>query len=308
MTEKAKAKAVTRLTKKSATRIEDTPFELAPLRDRQPLAWEGSCAIRPWHYKVCAVIPHLDTVEELRIGVELLRLQTARPYILVIDTGSTPQNYSRLEKLRAPDIEVHSIRLNGVKHPSEFVTAAMDLAFSICRSEYMYCTHADVFVRRRDWIEELLSHCTPDRPAAGYEITPRICPQESGIPCNWQGTLGHTATMLHMPTMDRLGIGWSMRRLSVLWGKDCQRIIRGSHGWPDTESLMGYLFQQAGIVPKIVGYEKNNERTLDANIDHCRSLAGSKLYAPDYYKKAKAWAEDAKREAKARAELWRKQC
>lgn len=287
--------------------VESLPLELAPVRRLagSPDAWEGSCRTKPWQYRVTAVIPELDTPDELIAGIELLRLQTERPYILVIDTGSTPENFARVEALRAQDLEVHAIRLNGVLHPSEFVTAAMDLAFSICRTEYLYCTHSDVFPRRRDWLEWLFSQCSERWPAVGYEMTPRMCP---GMKAPWQRMLGHSATMLHMPTMDRIGGGWSMRRLARRLGLDDQRPIPGAVGWPDTEVLLGYLLRDHGIETKVAGIEANYKRTLDANIDHCRSLAGSKLYAPEKYREAKAWAEDALQQAKRRAAQWRKQC
>lgn len=284
--------------------LEDRPVHVAPTREKKQRPWEGVCKKKPWDYRVTAVIPELDSPEELALVVELLRLQTERPYIVVIDTGSLPKNFAKIEAMRAQDLEVHAIRLNGCLHPSEFVTAAMDLAFSICRTEFIYCTHSDVFPRRRDLVEWLLDQCSADCPAVGYELTPRSCPPP--IVCDWQGMLGHTCTMLHMPTMDKLGAGWSMRRLGVLRGYTHRGVIPGSIGWPDTEVCLGHVLRTAGIEPKIVGIERNNERTLDGNIDHCRSLAGSKLYSAEHYAKAKAWADDARRAARVRAKWWRR--
>lgn len=280
-------------------------FQLAPLKTGQPKAWEGDCRRKPWNYQVTAVIPELDTPAELMLAVELLRLQTVKPFVLIIDTGSTPENFARVEALRAPDLEVHAIRLNGVLHPSEFVTAAMDLAFSICRTEHLFCTHSDCFLRRRNFVADLLRQCSPQCPAVGYEMTPRTCPPP--VLCDWQGILGHSATMLHMPSMDLLGAGWSMRRWAVLRHLSDQRPIPGASGWPDTEVLLGHILREAGIEPKIIGREKNFERTLDRNIDHCRSLAGSQVYSKTYYKKAKRWAADAKRQARARIARWRRE-
>lgn len=288
------------------TEIEELPVEIAPVRGKGDRPWEGTCQRKPWDYSVTAMIPELDTYDELVLGIELLRLQTVRPYIVVIDTGSTPENLARVELLRAQDLEVHSLRLNGMLHPSEFVTAALDLAFSICRTEYAYLTHTDVFPRRRDLISWLLGQCGPLMPAVGYELTPRVCP--SNMLAQWPGMLGHTCTLLHMPTMDLIGAGWSMRRLARLWRLPDQRPAPNSHGWPDTECLLGHLLRERGIKPTIIGQERNFERTLDANIDHCRSLAGSKLYSPEHYRRAQGWADDARREALDRADAWRRSC
>jgi hypothetical protein len=52
--------------------------DFAPIRDipqwHQP--WEGSCERKPWTYTVSAVIPCLDTADQVEICVKLLRLQT----------------------------------------------------------------------------------------------------------------------------------------------------------------------------------------------------------------------------------------
>src|SRR5439155_11220887 len=97
-------------------------------------------------YRITAVIPHLETPEPLRACVELLRLQTERPYILVIDTGSSESVKAGLEAMRAEDLEVHTVSAHGYLHSSEAVGVAQDLAFALCRSEYLFCTHSDCFL------------------------------------------------------------------------------------------------------------------------------------------------------------------
>ena len=69
---------------------------------RQP--WQGRCFKKPWDYRITAAIPHLDTIEPLRTVIDLLRRQTIRPYILVIDTGSDDTTCHQLEHLRAEDV------------------------------------------------------------------------------------------------------------------------------------------------------------------------------------------------------------
>ena len=128
---------------------------IAPIRDdlNNSIPWEGDCVNRPWSYQITAVVPVIDTVEELKVCVELLQLQTIQPFIIIIDTGSTEANYKEIEKLRSEDIEVHSIRLNGVLHPSDLPAMAMDLGFSLCRSDYLFATHSDCFLSRINLLE-----------------------------------------------------------------------------------------------------------------------------------------------------------
>jgi len=117
-------------------------MQFAPIRNMiiEEKPWEGICKIKPWEYQVTAVIPVLDTYESLSLCVELLRLQTVKPYIIVVDTGSTKENIEKINNLIDEDLEVHSIKLNGVEHPSDFVAMAMDLAQSLCRTKYLFAT------------------------------------------------------------------------------------------------------------------------------------------------------------------------
>lgn len=126
-------------------------FDYAPIRNKPSFEapWEGNCHKKPWDYQVCAVIPVLDTYEQLNICVELLRRQTVSPFIIVIDTGSTDQELNKITSLRSDDLEVHSLRFNGVCHPSDLPAIAMDLAFSMCRNNFLFATHADVFVKEK---------------------------------------------------------------------------------------------------------------------------------------------------------------
>src|SRR5215213_11308991 len=50
--------------------------------------WAGSLKAPPHSYRITAAIPHLDTIEPLKVCIEVLRSQSERPYIMVIDTGS----------------------------------------------------------------------------------------------------------------------------------------------------------------------------------------------------------------------------
>ena len=273
---------------------------IAPLRDtavgRKP--WEGACPKKPWDYRVTAAIPVLDTPEPLSLVIDLLRLQSEPPFILIIDTGSRPEQWRQIEALRAPDVEVHSLRLNGVRHPSDFPAMAMDLAFAICRTQYLFATHADCFLRSRTLLAEMIDVCPEKSPVVGYELSPRQHP-------DWKGMVGHTCTLFDMPTMDRIGAGWSMRRLVRMFDIETHEPHPERPNWPDTELLVNYLVRQAGYEPHLIGHEENFVRNRDENIDHCRTLTGGLLYNRAHYEKAKAWMEEAMQEASERITAWR---
>lgn len=260
-------------------------------------AHEGSLKQKPWEYAVEAVIPVLDTPDTLPLVVELLRLQTVRPYIVLIDTGSTPENFVKIEALRADDTEVHSLRFGGMRHPSDFPAVAMDLAFSMCRSDYLFTTHADVFLRRRDVIEELLGLCDPINPAVGYQMSPREHD-------DWQRMVSHTCSMFNVPVMDSIGGGWSLRRLCNIHGLDHKPNVFGAN-WPDTEILVNYLLWENGFEAQLIGTEGNHCRVVDERIDHCRTLTAGRLYSPSYAVQCEAWVKDALAEAEERVMQWR---
>lgn len=274
-------------------------MQFAPIKGQSPeeKGWEGTCRKKPWEYKVTAVIPVLDTPKELELVVSLLRLQTVQPFIIVVDTGSTNENTKRIEAMRADDLEVHILRLNGVEHPSDFVTMAMDLGFSGCRTTYLFATHADCFIRRQNFLEDLIKEINDDSPVVGYEISPR---QHK----DWKGMVSHTATMYHMPTMDKIGFGWSQRRLCNLFGVESHKPNPMKPNWPDTELLGNYILRNNDILPKLIGSERNFMPHKDANIYHARTLTSGKLYSPEYYKMAQKWADEAMEEARLNIHTW----
>lgn len=256
------------------------------------VSYMGISEPKPWQYRVACAIPHFESLDTLPIVVELLRLQTERPYILVIDTGSCAATHEQLEKMRAKDLEVHSIQAHGWQHPSEPIAAAMDLAMAVCRPEYLFCTHSDVFLRRRDFIESLLGH---NVPAIGYEITDR-----SHVTSDWMGMVSHTATLLNMSAMRKIGASWSIHRACELLGLPPDSRV----GWPDTETGINLIMRAAGITPTLIGVEANDERCVDENIDHVRSLSSRRLYAGGAGKRSE-WLEAALKDASERITKWR---
>lgn len=275
-------------------------YDIAPVRhfDLEQSPWEGNCKKKPWNYKVTAIIPVIDTYDYLALCVELLRLQTLRPFIVVIDTGSTQENLDKIMSLRAPDIEVHSLRFNGVLHPSDFPAIAMDLGQAMCRTKFMFATHSDVFLRRRNFLEDLIVDCK-NYPVVGYEMSPRLHD-------DWRGMVSHTATMYRTSVLDEIGFGWNLRRLANMYGLPNHKPDESRPNWPDTEVLGNVILRDRKVPVKIIGKENNFERTKDKNIDHCRSITSGLLYSPEYYEAALKWVEKAQREAKNRIRKWQK--
>jgi len=275
--------------------------DIAPIKNALTIhkPWEGNCAKKPWDYKITAVIPCLETSETLPLCVELLRLQTVAPYIFVIDTGSSDEHLRNIEDMRAGDLEVLALRLNGVQHPSDFVSMSMDCAFTMCRTEYLFATHADCFLRRRDFLEDLMGKCQSISPVVGYEMSPRAH-------ADWHGMLSHTASMYHIPTMDKIGFGWSLRRLCNLFNMVDYKPNPLRPNWPDTEILGNYILRYYKIKPFLIGSEQNFSRHVDENIDHLRSYTSGKLYSPQYFAQASEWFDLAKKEALERIEEWKK--
>jgi hypothetical protein len=278
---------------------------VAPLRNKklEERPWRGGCAKKPWEYKVTAVVPVIDTFESLGLCVEILRMQTERPYIVVVDTGSERENLQKILDMHDEDLEVHCIRHNGTLHPSDPVSVAMDMAQSLCRTEYMFATHSDAFIRRRDLLEWMMGMCGEEEegkfPVVGYEMSPR---QHD----DWKGMVSHTASMYHIPTIDRIGFGWSMRRLASMCGLQNQEAHPDRPNWPDTEILGNVILRENGVRTRLIGGEKNFERNKDENIDHARSISLGMLYSPEYHAASSLWFKDAMSEAKERIEDWKK--
>ncbi|MCA1684574.1 MAG: glycosyltransferase, partial [Planctomycetia bacterium] len=272
---------------------------IAPLGAAEgPSRFRGRCTRKPWEYRVTAVIPHLNTPGPLRWAVETLRHQSETPYILVIDTGSDEAACGALEGLRDEGLEIHYLKGHAWTHTAEPVAAAMDTAFALCQTEYLYCTHADCFVRRRDWLAWLASCCGERDPVVGYQMSDR-----SDLTPDWEWMVSHTATMLHMPTMRRAGVSWSFPKYRAL-----RAAFRPDNPhWIDTETGFNWSLRRAGVVPVLLGPEVNFDRQTDGNIDHVRSYPSATLYtvgSAAYRENKEQWMETAIDEARERVRAW----
>ncbi|MGH3526750.1 MAG: glycosyltransferase family A protein [Pseudonocardiaceae bacterium] len=268
----------------------------------RPGQWMGRLPRRPWEFAVTAAIPHIMTPEPLAAAIATLRWQSVRPYIIVVDTGSTPEVCQQIEAMRCEDTEIHFIRSASYRHPSEPVAVALDLAHSLCHTERLYHTHSDCFIRRRDWLEWLAARCDADTPVVGYEMSERSGHDE------WRRTVSHTATMLHMPTMRRIGASWNMQS----W-YEARGVPVGVLGtWPDTESMLRVCLDRAGITPLLINgdtcpgalHERNFTRDVDCNVDHVRSYPSRQLYRGMAGETAEGEMPAAIAEAHARAADW----
>lgn len=256
--------------------------------------FKGSLLKHPCNNRVCAAIPHFDTVEPLRACVDLLRNQTERPHILIVDTGSPRRVCEKLEQVFPEgDVEIHYMRAHGWTHASEPVAAALDWAQAICRSPLLFHTHADCFLRDRKFLERYTKVCSHRNPVIGYRMSPRAGTDE------WEWMVSHTATLLYMPTIHRCGATWSYQRVHAL-GYDSTLLP----GWPDTETGFNNALRDAGIEPSFIGDDINLKRQTDAQIDHVRSYAGSSMYHAEYHAKAKEWMKEALSEARKRVRQW----
>lgn len=274
---------------------------VAPLGTRDlAQAWEGRAGRKPWAYHSTAILPHLDTPDLLPLAVELLRLQTEPPYIVVIDTGSPPEVCERLEDLRGDDLEIHYVRAGGYTHSSEPVCVALDLGFARVNTEYAFLSHTDCFPVRRDLLAWLRGQCGAECPVVGWEMSERSWATDL-----WRGMVSHTCTMLHAPTMRRIGAGWHMQT-----GRDLLGYARSLNmgGWPDTETTFGLILQRHGITPLLLGGEVNYQRQTTEWWDHARSITGRRAYlaaGSEDLARVEAWTAEAVASAEGRIRSWR---
>jgi hypothetical protein len=189
--------------------IPPAPFKVIPGAGGWQ-AWRGISQPHPKDYNVTAIVPVINPDETLPLVIELMRLQTERPYILLIDTGSPESFRPFLESLRAVDVEVHYIRKQGNVHLAECVSQACDLGAALALTRYTFFTHADCFLRRKTVMFDLMS-LAEKHVVAGHQITERDY-------AGWEQEFGHTMVMVDQDEMDRHGISWKMRRGAIAPG------------------------------------------------------------------------------------------
>lgn len=273
--------------------------EIAPLRNQTPETkpWEGSITKKPWEYDITVIIPVIDTWEPLSLVIQLLKLQTNKPYIIIIDTGSLPDNYKKIEEFRDESTEVHSLKLNSVQHPSDFVSMACDLGAALCRTEYMFYTHSDCFLMKRTVLEEFLNLCKQGNPAVGYQITER---RHEG----WEKMFGHSALILETKFYIENRLQWNLKSFDYMFSTGHHKPDITRPNFPDTETQLNILYQDINIKPLLIGGEKNFKRNINEHFDHVRTFASGLLYSPQYYSKCREWMISAMEDARKRIAEW----
>ena len=267
---------------------------IAPRRDQTPKAWEGVCETKPWDYAVQLVIPHLDAIDSLLAALQLWNLQTVTPFITIVDTGSQDDALEVLNEIECENIEVVMIRSRGFRHKAQVVAMAQDVALSVCQSDRQLCTHSDVFPLCDDIIERMIDDCDYMEPVVGYEISPRD--HLPALKDLWPGMVGHTLTMLHVPTIREYGIMWDITACWDQYGLPADQV--------DTEIAFNLRLREQGIQPLILGADSNEPRYSTADYDHCRSHVSKALYSPDKFAEASALIGVAILEAHQRAAAW----
>ncbi len=270
---------------------------VAPTRPGNAKIYQGPMFKKPWEYDVTVVIPVLDTPDQLKICLQILNNQSLKPYILIIDTGSLPENFDKIEALRAENVEIHYVRSHGWRHPSEPVAVACQLGQELCRTEYIFQTHCDCFLMSRTLLEDWRDLAKLHK-VVGYQISPR---EYEG----WETELGHTALMMHVPTLRALGISWNMTRFYERNHPPVSDSIYIGLNNPDTESEMNFGLKTKGLYPLILGTEENRQRNKNEHFDHPRSFCCSMFYAQTYFKKIKKEMDIAMAEALLRVEQWK---
>lgn len=273
-----------------------TPGRVAPL----DVGWNGE-GKRPWQFDVTVVLPHLNTVEQLRLAIDLWRCSLGvTPFFQVIDTGSPVAVLLELERLRSEDVELHYVRAHAYRHSSAPVTAALDLAHSLCRTEYLFHTHTDVFPLRQEFLFWMRQQCSATQPVVGWRMSPRSTSDE------WRQCVSHTATMVHMPTARKAGLTWAMER----YYDERPEERKPTTGWPDTESPFMLAMRAANISPVFLGEEANFRRhQLESGgiawADHARSYPGLKSMPHDKrWVDAQKYMAEAERDARDRLSRW----
>jgi len=265
---------------------------MSPIRgvDWRERPWEGVINKKPWEYRVTAAMVHIDTPDLLAVVLDILRAQTERPFLHVVDSGSLEKNRIILEQMEyeSDDLEVTYLRPRAWKFSSEPVSASMDCAFALCKTEFLYATHTDVFLKRRDHLEFLVSKCNEQTPAVGYQMSPRVWTCDL-----WKRILSHTSSVYHMPSMRKYGISWSMQAAHEAVSGIAADPLKAS--WPDTEVNVSLCMHRAGYSERRLGDPEptaenpsmlmigteTNVPYEDTWLEHVRSTTLHKLYGGD---------------------------
>lgn len=235
----------------------------------------GTGARQPWSFPVTVAIPHYGGHYRLLLAcLESWRLQTRNPYICVYDTGTCYVDYPTLFSLESLDTEIHLCRWHGQRYILSAVSLAYSHAFDDCRTSYLLLTHNDILPISQTILEELISQCDSDHPVVGYESLDQT------------GDIGTQLTLVHVPTLDRLRIGFGVRP-----------------GQRPLEQASDQL-RQVGIVPRWIGKERAG-RVQTPHFEHVGGVVSTQLYRPQQWDTIQNTIEEVIHTTEYRLKIWR---
>lgn len=250
--------------------------------------------------KVTIVIPFKHNIEWLDLCAKMWLAQQPQNeitlHILDTENNLVSLNYNTFDignwLLSHPRIEIAHLGLvQGKHHPSDPVAIAYDFAFSRCLSEYILTTHIDVFPKHRNVVKFMLGKTEGLKNSViGWETSKRGPPAQmlklvldniNPVPTETyrlydamlspsDGTIGMVCSLFHMPTMDKIGLTWSLRKSHHMF--ETARGPTDAYGWPDTETISKFIFDKAKIGPVFLGRETNFENQETEHWIHSRSM------------------------------------
>ena len=236
----------------------------------------------PFNHLVTVNIAHKNTPEDVKTICDLWSMQNQKPVIRIVDTGSNPINKKAIEEYDCKyntfiDKQFLAFDPMLTRHQIEPVSAAMDLCVSMCGTKYAIFTHSDVFIKRRDIIDEMIYHCQTKSPVVGYRIS---MPRPYDLP--FPDMVGHQLLCVDMEVIDcNGGMQWSIRRAARNYGFRDWRQCVCPNWFPDAEILMNLMFHENKIHPYIIGQERPTGVFQDDRLVHLRGLTASAVYYTD---------------------------
>jgi hypothetical protein len=235
-------------------------------------------------------MPHHSTPELLAVAAKLWRVQGVAVH--VIETGPTPTHIPGVLTTRLPAQPLTA-------HPSDCIAAACQLAQDMCETEFLIQTHVDVLPKRRDLAVYLRSLCSAERPVVGYEMSPRdhVPGQLATL---WRGMVGHSLTICHVPTLRERKIVWDRATAMREFGLD----LTNFNNW-DTEVTFNLCLRREGILPHLIGHDKNYDLLDDELHVHCRSYPSSVVYPNGHSSRAQGYVDEQLPKAIQRIKQWK---
>ncbi|MBN2270691.1 MAG: glycosyltransferase family 2 protein [Sedimentisphaerales bacterium] len=127
--------------------------------------------------KATICIVNYKTLEFTRLALRCIRRFTKYPYqVIVVDNDSKDESVDYLRGLKW--IRLIERRTDGDISGSRSHSAALQLGYENCDTEFFVSMHSDAFVHRDDWLADLIAYFAGDERTAcvgsgKLELTPR---------------------------------------------------------------------------------------------------------------------------------------